>query len=114
VVRQNGRAGVSIVIEASSDPPEEELRRELGAIAASHGNKLKCIACAIEASGFRAAFIRSVLSSIALLDRRPNLPPRGFFANVGPAVDWLRPQLPLEDDVLARVELRAKLGPLAS
>lgn len=108
LARQKESLGLLIVIEATSDPPPDEVRSELAAIVASQGSKLSCLATTIEATGFRAAFIRSVLSGIALLDRRSDIPARAVFADLGAAAQWLGARLTLPDDFLTRVEeLRA-------
>jgi hypothetical protein len=79
---------------------------------ASHGSRLKCVACTIEGSGFKAAVTRSVLSGMALLFANRKTPV-SFFANVPNAVAWMSDWLPSGNTmsaVAAVAELRTS-GP---
>ena len=51
--------GLLYVVEASSEAPDDELRRQLVANVMRHGDKVRCLAGVVEAAGFRGAIIRS-------------------------------------------------------
>jgi hypothetical protein len=114
VVERHPRgAGFLCVIEPTAMPPSDELRRASIDMVASHGERLKCVACTIEGAGFKAAVARSVLSGMALLFANRKTPV-SFFANVSEAVVWMSDRLPLEplaDAMVSIGELRALLAP---
>jgi hypothetical protein len=61
------RAGLLCVVESCAPVPEPAMREASAKMVASYGDRLRCVACVIEASGFRGAITRSVLSGMALL-----------------------------------------------
>jgi hypothetical protein len=86
VHRYAGRAGFMCVVEAGTAPPDDRLRGASAEMINSHGNRLACLACVIEGSGFRAALTRSTLSGIALLLARRETK---FTATVSAAAGWM-------------------------
>jgi len=82
-------AGFLCVIEPTSAPPNDRLRRASIEMITSHGELLKCVAVVIEGEGFRAAIARSVLSGMRLIFRQ-NKPPASAFSKVGEAVGWMQ------------------------
>jgi hypothetical protein len=116
VVEQKGHgAGLFVVIEATCERPDDEQRQALIAIVASHEDKLKHMAVTIEATGFRAALVRSVLAGISLIDRRPGRRFHRVFGDVNAGAAFLRQHLELQADFLACVEdLRRQLAPPAA
>lgn len=90
VVRRYPReAGFLCVVEAGTTPPDERLRNASAEMIDAHGDRLRCLACVIEGSGFRAALTRSALSGIALLIARRELK---FAATVSAAAAWMAPR----------------------
>jgi hypothetical protein len=96
VLRHPDGAALLCVIEPTADPPSDELRKASTQMIASHGSRLKCVACAIEATGFGAAVTRSVLSGMAML-----LPGRttatAFLPTVKHSATWMRKHLSTVD-----------------
>ena len=95
VQRNPGGAAFLCVVEETSKPPNEELRKASAQMVAQHGDRLKCIACVIEGDGFKAALTRSVLSGIALLVANRHAP-LAFFSNVHQAGTWMRRHWPVD------------------
>lgn len=88
IVRRHG-SGVAVicVVEASTDPPEEELRKASAKMVIDHGNRIACVALVIEGDGFRAAITRTVLSGITFMVRTPA--PMKFFVSPKQAASWV-------------------------
>jgi hypothetical protein len=110
--RQQGRAGFVTVIAPDAPPPEEAIRKASIEMIAALSERLACIACVIEGSGFRAAATRSVLSGMALL--LPTLKTEvKFLATVAAAGTWVSTRC---DDVTtaalcqAHEQLRGRLA----
>jgi hypothetical protein len=92
VKRRPGEAAFMCVIEATSEPPDDEVRKASSKMIADHGKDLKCTACVIEGAGFRGAITRSVLSGIVFLVRNPS--PLKMFESVEAASRWIQGQIP--------------------
>jgi len=86
VHRYPRRAGMLCIVEAGTTPPDDRLRGASAEMINGHGDRLHCLACVIEGSGFRAALTRSALSGIALLLSRRETK---FTATVSAAAGWL-------------------------
>lgn len=109
-----GGAGFLCIIEATATPPNDALRRASVEMLASHGNRLKCVGCTIEGTGFKAAVTRSVLSGMALVFANRKTPV-SFFANVSDTVAWMSDWLPrgaTVNAVAAVAELRRSVPTL--
>lgn len=87
------------LIEESAKPPDEKLRRASYDMVNEHRNSLKCVACVIEGSGFKAATARSVLSGMVLLSGRRE-PPLSVFATVNAAGQWMNERVTMNPDSL--------------
>ncbi len=112
VNRKPGASGFLCVIEPSSKPPNDELRRAAAEMIASHGERLTSVAVVIEGSGFGAALIRGVLSGMVLVLRNRKVP-ISYFASVWPAARWLSEYLPLssvEKFALSVESVRSRLA----
>lgn len=82
------------VIEPTSKPPDDELRRASAAMVATHQDRLKCIGVVIEGQGFRAAITRGVLSGMVLL--LPNRKvPVSYLSTVAEAADSIDQHFPI-------------------
>ena len=74
-------------VERTSDPPDDDVRKASSNMISGHGTNLKCVACVIEGSGFRAAITRSVLASMQFFIRTPS--PIKFFESASVAATWM-------------------------
>ena len=92
VARRPGETAFICVIEPSSEPPDDDVRKASSKMIADHGKNLKCTACVIEGAGFRGAITRSVLSGIVFLVRNPS--PVKMFESVGSASRWVQSEMP--------------------
>jgi len=86
-----GDASILCVIEPASEPPDQELRQAASKLLTELGPQIRCLAFAVEGSGFRAAMIRGVLSSVELLKRDKSHPTR-YFGHVAHAATWIESQ----------------------
>jgi hypothetical protein len=114
VVKRNPEGTCFIcVVEPTATPPDDKLRKASVEMVASHGEKLKCVACVIEGTGFRAAVGRSVLSGMALLFGRRETP-LSFFANASAAARWMAQYVKINPlEVAKSVEtIRKALAPV--
>ena len=76
------------IVEAGAREPSSEVRAAISAFFTKSASAVKLSALVFEGSGFRAAFVRSVASSIARFSRYPF--PHKVFATVDTASAWLR------------------------
>jgi hypothetical protein len=87
VQRHPGRAALLCVVEPTTPPPEDAMRNASTDLIASLSDRLSCVACVIEGTGFRAAATRNVLSGMSL---RLACPPDVMFAaTVAEAAPWV-------------------------
>jgi hypothetical protein len=85
--RHPGRAALLCVVEPTTPPPEDAMRNASIDLIASLSDRLSCVACVIEGTGFRAADTRNVLSGMSL---RLACPPEVLFAaTVAEAAPWV-------------------------
>lgn len=91
--------GLLCVIEPTSTPPDDELRRASMAMIREHDRVLRCIACVVEGSGFANAIARSALAAIALLIGMRTAP-FSVFSSVPAAARWMEPRIELADPTL--------------
>jgi hypothetical protein len=98
-------AGFLCVVESSTKPPDDELRRESTRMLESHGERLKYVACVIEGEGFRTAINRGALAGMILLRRNRTLP-ISVFSNVRSAVQWMGQfaEIPSVDALTSSIE----------
>jgi hypothetical protein len=108
--KHRGKVAMVCVIEASSEPPSDELKREAKALLAEHERDIVSAACVVEGAGFRAASMRAALSTIQLMLGRRRFASR-FFATVVEACAFTEPHATIPFDSLAEAieELRAML-----
>ncbi len=92
VAKNKGKAGFVCVVEPTSEPPDDDIRKAASQMITVHEKNLKCVALVIEGTGFRSAITRTVLSGILLLVRTPS--PIKFFDVCKPACMWLSTQIP--------------------
>lgn len=103
------------LVETSSKPPEDDLRKASAQMIVSHGDRLKGTAVVIEGEGFMAAINRGVLTGMILLTQRGRKSPISVFGTVTDSARWLSQHiaLPPLDELVATVEhIRSRLPPL--
>lgn len=76
-----------IIVEDGVGLPDEAARKGLADLMDMYGRSMFCMAGVQEATGFRGAAIRSVLTAIDMLSQAPY--PRRLFATVEQAAPWL-------------------------
>jgi hypothetical protein len=109
VAKNKGKAAFICVVEPTSEPPDEDVRKASSAMISAHEKNLKCVALVIEGTGFRSAITRTVLSGIVMLIRTPS--PIKYFDTPKAACLWLGTLLPAaRDGLVEEIEgLRALL-----
>jgi hypothetical protein len=113
VDRHPGNAGFLVVIEPTTKPPEDELRRASTQMLQAHGDRLNCVACVIEGQGFRASVARGVVSGMLLMTRHRHSPV-SFPPNVRAGATWMSEyvRIPSVDALTSTVEeIRARILP---
>jgi hypothetical protein len=96
--------GMLTVIEENAPAPSAEARAAIARLFASAADDVICSAVAFEGSGFRAAFVRGVVTSLTMLARQPF--PHKVFPGVPQAAVWLMPRLPT---ITPRVATQAQM-----
>jgi hypothetical protein len=103
VAKNKGRAAFLCIVEPTSEPPDDDIRKASSLMVSSHEKDLKCVALVIEGTGFRSAITRTVLSGIVMLIRTPA--PIKFFDIPKSACIWVGTQLPAaRDGLLEEIE----------
>lgn len=103
VAKNLGKAAFICVVEPTSEPPDDDIRKASSLMISSHEKNLKCVALVIEGTGFRSAITRTVLSGIVMLIRTPA--PIKFFDTPKSACLWLGTLLPsARDGLLEEIE----------
>jgi hypothetical protein len=92
VARHKGHSAFVCVVESTSEPPDDDIRKASSAMISAHEKNLKCVALVIEGSGFRNAITRTVMSGIVMLIRTPA--PIRFFDTPTSASAWVGSLLP--------------------
>jgi hypothetical protein len=107
VTRHPGRAVLLCVVEPTTPPPDDEMRKASIEMVTRLGEALRCVACVIEGSGFKAAATRSVLSGMTLLlsNRKTDVK---FTATLAAGASWAA-QICHEVDVRVLAQLHEQL-----
>jgi hypothetical protein len=92
VAKNTGKAAFLCIVEPTSEPPEDDIRKAASKMISDHDENLKCVAVVIEGTGFRSAITRTVLSGILLLVRTPA--PIKFFDISKSACAWVGTHVP--------------------
>jgi len=104
VAKNRGKSAFVCVVEPSSEPPDDDIRKASSQMITAHEKDLKCVALVIEGTGFRSAITRAVLSGIVMLIRTPA--PIKFFDVPKSACAWVSTQLPVaRDGLLEEIEV---------
>jgi hypothetical protein len=90
--RHPGGANLLCVIEEGAAAPDSVMRKATSEMVAQLGDRVRCIACVVEGRGFKAAAVRSVLSSMALL--RKIKVEQKFTATFTDAAHWIALRVP--------------------
>lgn len=98
VAKNKGKAAFVCVVEPSSEPPDDDIRKAASKMITDHDKNLRCLALVIEGTGFRSAITRTVLSGMLLLIRTPS--PIKFFDIPKSACVWVSTLVPTQRDAL--------------
>jgi hypothetical protein len=103
VAKNIGKSAFVCVVEPTSEPPDDDIRKAASSMISGHEKNLKCVALVIEGVGFRSAITRTVLSGIVMMIRTPA--PIKFFDTPKTACLWVGTQLPsARDGLLDEIE----------
>jgi hypothetical protein len=100
------------VVETSSKPPDDDLRKATAQMFLNLGDRLKGTAVVIEGEGFMAAINRGVLTGMILLTNRSRRSPLAVFGTVTDGAQWLGQHiaLPPLDELVSTIEhIRSRL-----
>jgi hypothetical protein len=89
IERSPGGACFFCVVEPTSGPPDEDVRKASSKLFESHGRNLRAIAMVIEGTGFRSALVRSVAAGIVMLMGSRNTP-ISYFATIEAGAKWMQ------------------------
>ncbi|MET0794164.1 MAG: hypothetical protein ABW061_21765 [Polyangiaceae bacterium] len=113
VKKNPGNTVFLCVVEAGTEPPEDNIRKASSSMITDLGQDLKAVAIVVEGSGFKAAISRTVLSGIVFLIRTPS--PIKYFESCASGAAWLAQFVPLGNigGFVEQVEIvRGSLGRL--
>jgi hypothetical protein len=112
--RSPGGGAFFCVVEPTSGPPNEDVRKASSKLFESHGRDLRAIAMIIEGTGFRSAVVRSVASGIVMLMGSRNTP-ISYFATIEAGAKWLQQYIdvgPIPSFKMKVEQVRSFLDPL--
>jgi hypothetical protein len=111
-LRNRKKTAVLCVIEPTSTPPDDDMKKATTDLLRECANDLTGLAVVIEGDGFRAAMIRAVLGTIQMLFGRRDFAIK-YFADTKSASVWLTTEnhttVPAEGLYEASEEMRALL-----
>jgi len=87
VKKHPGNTVFLCLVEAGTEPPEDNIRKASSNMITDLGEDLKAVAIVIEGSGFKAAISRTVLSGIVFLIRTPS--PIKYFESAASGAGFL-------------------------
>jgi serine/threonine protein kinase len=90
--RSPNSVGMISIVEDHAPAPSAEARAAIARLFASVAKDVVASAVAVEGTGFRAAFVRGVVTSLTMLARQPF--PHKVFPGLQEAAAWLTPQGP--------------------
>lgn len=93
VKKTPGKIVFLCLVEAGTEPPDENIRKASSAMITGHGANLKAVAIVVEGTGFKAAISRTVLSGIVFLIRTPS--PIKYFESAASGAAWLAQFVPI-------------------
>lgn len=93
VKKRPGNTVFMCVVEAGTEPPDENIRKASSNMVTDLGPDLKAVALVIEGTGFKAAISRTVLSGIVFLIRSPT--PIKYFESAASGAAWLSQYVPI-------------------
>ena len=89
--RHEGQCAYVEVIEATSKPPTDELRKVAVEVFRKLGRDVSCVGFVMEGSELRVALVRAILTGMTFLV--PQMQPSKVFKRIGDAASWVRPQI---------------------
>ncbi len=102
-----GRQGAFVLVtQGTAKPPPAPSRAAIQRVFAKHAHQLAAVAIVIEVTGFSAAALRAVASTLFVLAQR-QLPVK-FFAEASACVDWVSLEAEAPAGSLVRLLAQAK------
>lgn len=89
--RHKGQCGYVELIESTSKPPPDELRKVAVEIFRKLGRDVSCVGFVMEGNELRTALVRAILTGMTFLVQQ--MQPSKVFKRLGDAATWLRPQI---------------------
>jgi hypothetical protein len=89
--RHRGKCAYVEVIEPTSKPPTDELRKVAVEIFRKLGRDVSCVGFIMEGNVLRTALVRAILTGMTFLV--PQMQPSKVFKRIGDAATWMRPQI---------------------
>lgn len=89
--RHSGQCGYCELIEPTSKPPTDELRKVAVEVFRRLGRDLSCVGFVMEGNELRTALVRTILTGMTFLV--PQMQPSKVFKRLTDAAGWIRPQL---------------------
>jgi len=93
VKKRPGNTVFMCLVEAGTEPPDDNIRKASSTMVTDLGQDLKAVAIVIEGTGFKAAISRTVLSGIVFLIRSPS--PIKYFESAASGAAWLAQFAPI-------------------
>lgn len=87
VKKRPGNTVFLCLVEAGTEPPDDNIRKASSTMITDLGQDLKAVAIVVEGTGFKAAISRTVLSGIVFLIRTPS--PIKYFESAASGAAWL-------------------------
>ncbi|MEO6771683.1 MAG: hypothetical protein ABI467_01510 [Kofleriaceae bacterium] len=89
--RHAGQCAYVELIESTSKPPPDELRKVAVEVFRKLGNAVSCVGFVMEGNELRTALVRAILTGMTFLV--PQMQPSKVFKRAAAAAAWVRPQL---------------------
>jgi hypothetical protein len=89
--RHKGECAYVELIESTSKPPPDELRKVAVEIFRKLGRDVSCVGFVMEGNELRTALVRAILTGMTFLV--PQMQPSKVFKRLSDAAVWLRPQI---------------------
>ena len=90
-LRHKGECGYVELIESTSKPPTDELRKVAVDVFRKLGRDLSCVGFVMEGNELRTALVRTILTGMTFLV--PQMQPSKVFKRLTDAAIWIRPQI---------------------
>jgi len=89
--RHPGKCAYAELIEPTSKPPGDELRKVAVEAFKKLGKDLSCVAFVLDGPEMRSAFVRAILTTMMFL--LPQMQPTKVFKRLSDMAQWMRPRI---------------------